>query len=468
MGKSSGRVLYIITKLIEPRIQIDESKKRFDNRALLALIVPIIIEQFLVLLVGIADSLMVSYAGEEAVSGVSLVDQLNSVFIRVFTALAAGGAVVASQYIGSRDDKSGSKAAGQLILITSILGAVSALAVLAFGRQIFGALFGSVEPGVLDAGLLYLRISAWSYLFLAVYNACAGLYRSMGKTRELMYVSIMMNAINVTGNAIGIFALHAGVLGVAVPSLISRAFAAVVMLKLAFSGQNPIKVTVKNIFARDVSMIRRILHIALPNGIEDGLFQLAKVALSSIVAIFGTVQIAAYGIAQNFWAMGALFPIAMGPAFITVIGQYMGARDIDGANYYMEKLLRFTYVGGIVWSLSFTVISPIILLVYSLNSGTRQLIILLIVLHNLFNALLAPCAFPLSSGLRAAGDVKFTMFAAIFSTVICRVAFSVLFGIVLNMGVVGVTIAMIIDWCVKAALIYRRYRGKKWTEFRVI
>ena len=460
--------MHTIAKLIEPRAQIDERKKRFDNRALLALIVPIIIEQFLVLLVGIADSLMVSYAGEEAVSGVSLVDQLNNVFIRVFTALAAGGAVVASQYIGSKDRENGSKAASQLILITSLLGAVSALLVLVFGRQIFGALFGNVDAGVLDAGLLYLRLSAWSYLFLAVYNACAGLYRSMGKTRELMFVSLMMNAINVAGNAIGIFALHAGVRGVAIPSLIARAFAAVVMLKLVFGKGNQIHVTLKNLFAKDISMVRRILHIALPNGIEDGLFQLAKVALSSIVAMFGTAQIAAYGISQNFWAMGALFPVAMGPAFITVIGQYMGARDIDGANDYMEKLLRFTYAGGVVWSFSFTVISPLILLVYSLTEETRGLIILLIVLHNVFNALLAPCAFPLSSGLRAAGDVKFTMFAAIFSTVICRVTFSVLFGIILDMGVVGVTVAMVIDWCVKAALIFRRYRSRKWTAFRVI
>ena len=460
--------MHTIAKLIEPRAQIDERKKRFDNRALLALIVPIIIEQFLVLLVGIADSLMVSYAGEEAVSGVSLVDQLNNVFIRVFTALAAGGAVVASQYIGSKDRENGSKAASQLILITSLLGAVSALLVLVFGRQIFGALFGNVDARVLDAGLLYLRLSAWSYLFLAVYNACAGLYRSMGKTRELMFVSLMMNAINVAGNAIGIFALHAGVRGVAIPSLIARAFAAVVMLKLVFGKGNQIHITLKNLFAKDISMVRRILHIALPNGIEDGLFQLAKVALSSIVAMFGTAQIAAYGISQNFWAMGALFPVAMGPAFITVIGQYMGARDIDGANYYMEKLLRFTYAGGVVWSFSFTVISPLILLVYSLTEETRGLIILLIVLHNVFNALLAPCAFPLSSGLRAAGDVKFTMFAAIFSTVICRVAFSVLFGIILDMGVVGVTVAMVIDWCVKAALIFRRYRSRKWTAFRVI
>ena len=277
-----------------------------------------------------------------------------------------------------------------------------------------------------------------------------------------------MNAINVAGNAIGIFALHAGVRGVAIPSLISRAFAAVIMLKLVFGKGNQIHVTLKNIFAKDISMVRRILHIALPNGIEDGLFQLAKVALSSIVAMFGTAQIAAYGISQNFWAMGALFPVAMGPAFITVIGQYMGARDIDGANYYMEKLLRFTYAGGVVWSFSFTVISPLILLVYSLTEETRGLIILLIVLHNVFNALLAPCAFPLSSGLRAAGDVKFTMFAAIFSTVICRVTFSVLFGIILDMGVVGVTVAMVIDWCVKAALIFRRYRSRKWTAFRVI
>ena len=219
-----------LRKLIEPRNPIPLSRQRFDNRALAKLILPIIGEQFLVVLVGMADTLMVSYAGEAAVSGVSLVDQLNNVFILVFTALASGGAVVASQYVGRGDRENGEAAAGQLVMsVTAVAVLLTAVTLLA-GQPIFRALFGAVEPAVHEAGMEYLRITACSFVPLAVYNACAGLYRSMGKTRELLYVSIAMNAINVAGNAIGVFALHAGVAGVAYPTLLSRVFAAVVML----------------------------------------------------------------------------------------------------------------------------------------------------------------------------------------------------------------------------------------------
>lgn len=334
-----------LRKLIEPRNPIPLSRQRFDNRVLAKLILPIIGEQFLVVLVGMADTLMVSYAGEAAVSGVSLVDQLNNVFILVFTALASGGAVVASQYVGRGDRENGETAAGQLVMsVTAVAVLLTAVTLLA-GQPIFRALFGAVEPAVHEAGMEYLRITACSFVPLAVYNACAGLYRSMGKTRELLYVSIAMNAINVAGNAIGVFALHAGVAGVAYPTLLSRVFAAVVMLILTSGKDNVLRLRLRSFFRFDGEMLRRIFRIAVPNGIESGLFQLSKVALSSIVAMFGTVQIAANGVAQSFWSVAALFCTAMGPAFITVIGQYMGAGDVEGADYYMRKLLRLTYLG---------------------------------------------------------------------------------------------------------------------------
>lgn len=115
------RATDMLEKLIEPKTQIPEERKRFSNAAMWALIVPIIVEQFLALLVGIADTLMISHAGEAAVSGVSLVNQLNNVFILVFSALASGGAVVASQYVGIRDQKSGDTAASQLVMITTLI-----------------------------------------------------------------------------------------------------------------------------------------------------------------------------------------------------------------------------------------------------------------------------------------------------------------------------------------------------------
>lgn len=349
----------MLKNLLEPKLQIPEDRKRFSNAELRDLIIPIIIEQFLALLVGIADTLMISHAGEDAVSGVSLVNQLNNVFILVFSALASGGAVIASQYVGSRDKENGVLAASQLVMITTLIAVVMEAVVLLFGRIIFDFLFGQAEPDVLQAGLTYLRISAYSFPFLAVYNGCAGLFRSMGKTKALMDISIIMNAINVVGNAIGVFVLRAGVEGVAYPSLISRVFAAAAMLYLSLNENNPLYVRFRQVFSWNWRMVRRIFHIAVPNSIENGLFQISKVALSSIVAGFGTVQIAANGVAQSFWSMAALFCLAMGPAFITVTGQYMGTNDPEGAVYYMNKLLRITYLGSCLWNLAFFLITPL-------------------------------------------------------------------------------------------------------------
>lgn len=458
----------VLKRIIEPKQQLASDRQRFSNRDLMHLVLPVVAEQFLALLVGIADTLMVSYAGETAVSGVSLVNQLNNVFIFIFNALAMGGSVVASQYIGSRGRKRGVEAASQLLMITVLISVALMTVMLLFGNRIFTALFGVVEAAVYKDGMTYMRISAYSFVSLAVYNSCAGLYRSMGKTKELMYVSFVMNGINVAGNAIGIFVLHAGVAGVAFPSLVSRIFAALVMLALSFQKKNTLYLSVKKVFSWNGNMIRRILRVAIPGGVENGLFQLTKVALSSIVAMFGTVQIAANGVAQSFWSMAALFCLAMGPVFITVVGQYMGANDAAGAEYYMKKLLRITYLGGFVWNVFFLLISPFLLMLYNLRGETVRLIMILVVLHNIFNTLLCPVSFSMSSGLRAAGDVKFNLFSAVFSSVVCRVLFSWLFGIILNLGVIGITIAMVCDWGIKALLVLWRYRSGKWKQFKII
>lgn len=453
---------------IEPKRGIPAERQMFSNTDLRKLIVPIIIEQFLAMLVGLADTLMISYAGEAAVSGVSLVNQLNNVFILVFTALASGGAVVASQYMGRGDREDGSLASGQLVMITTVISVVLTAVALLFSTQILGLLFGNVEPDVMAASKEYLRISAYSFPFLAVYNGCAGLFRSMGKTREVMNVSIVMNLINVVGNAIGIFGLHAGVAGVAWPSFLSRAFAAVVTFVWVFNKDNALYVTWKGLLSWNGGMQKRIFRIAVPNSIESGLFQLSKVALSSIVALFGTTQIAANGVAQSFWSVAALFNSAIGPAFITVIGRYMGAGDREGAEYYAQKLLRITYIGTALWNVVFFVLTFPLLGLFDISAQAKTLVIWLCLMHNIGCSLFSPVAFSLSNGLRAAGDVTYTMFAAIFSTVVCRVAFSYLYGIVLNWGVMGIGLAMVTDWCIKCILIWVRYRGGKWKNFQVI
>ena len=440
----------------------------FSPRDLRAMIVPLFLEQLLVMLVGLADTLIVSYAGEAAVSGVSLVNQFNTIFIYLFTALASGGAVVISQYIGRRAAEDAGEAASQLLSFSSAFSVLIGVLVLLGNERILSALFGKVETDVMDACILYLRISAYSYPALAIYNAGAALFRSIGRTSVTMYLSIASNIINVIGNVIGVFVLKAGVAGVAYPSLIARAFSAVVITWLCFRKQNPVVYRCKWIFRWNGSLMKSILNIAVPNGLENGIFQLVKVALSSIVALFGTYQIAANGVAQSIWSLAALAGVSMGPVFITVIGQCMGNGDTQAADDYFRKLTRITLLISSAWNLMIFLLTPAFLRLYALEPETKQLVIWLVLIHNLFNAVAYPFSGALSNGLRAAGDVKFTMYVSVISTLAVRLLLSWLLGIGLQMGVIGIAIAMVCDWIVRAVIFLWRQKSGKWKTFQVI
>ncbi|MDD3795873.1 MAG: MATE family efflux transporter [Lachnospiraceae bacterium] len=291
----------------------------FTNVQLRKMIIPLFFEQMLVLMVGLADTLVVSYVGEAAVSGVALVNQFNTIFIYLFTALASGGAVVISQYIGKKACADAGESSSQLLLFSAIFSTLIAVLTLIGNERILHLLFGSVEDSVMQACITYLRISAYSYPAIAIYNAGAALFRSIGKTSVTMYLSIVSNTINVIGNLIGVFVLHEGVAGVAYASLMARSFSAVVITVLCFRKKNEVFYRCQWIFQWKQERMKQILKIAIPNGMENGVFQLVKVALSSIVALFGTYQIAANGVAQTIWSLAALAGVAMGPVFITVI-----------------------------------------------------------------------------------------------------------------------------------------------------
>jgi putative MATE family efflux protein len=442
--------------------------KRFSNKDLKNMILPLFLEQLLVMLVGIADTLVISYVGEAAVSGVSLVNQFNTIFIYLFTALASGGAVVISQYIGNDDMETAGDSASQLLLFSTIFSVIIAIVVLIGNKWMLGAMFGKVEPDVMQACITYLKISAYSYPALAVYNSGAAIYRSIGKTSTTMYISIMSNIINVVGNIIGVFVLKAGVAGVAYPSLIARTFSAVVITVICFKKENGVVYSKKSLMRWDSDMMKRILGIAVPNGMENGIFQLVKVALSSIVALFGTYQIAANGVAQSIWSLAALSGVAMGPVFITVIGQCMGNNDIEAAEYYFKKLLKITLIISAVWNLLILVLTPLFLRFYAIEYETKQLVMWLVILHNVFNTVAFPFSGALGNGLRAAGDVKFTMWFSILTTVAVRLVCSWIFAVVLNMGVMGIAWAMCCDWTVKGVIYFIRLRSGKWKQFKVI
>jgi len=440
----------------------------FTNKDLKNMIIPLFFEQLLVMLVGIVDTFIVSFVGESAVSGVSLVNSFNTIFIYLFTALASGGAVVISQYIGRKEQEATNRASGQLLMFSIVFSFILMILVLIFNESLLRLLFGRVENSVMQACITYLRISAYSYPALAIYNAGAALYRSMTKTSTTMYISIASNIINCIGNCIGVFVLHAGVAGVAYPSLIARVFSAVVITFLCFNKTLTTYYEKKHIFVFDAKMLKRVLNIAVPNGIEQGIFQLVKVALSSVVALFGTYQIAANGVAQSIWSLAALVGVAMGPVFITVIGQCMGAKDIDNAHYYFKKLMKITVIFSIIWNVFILLITPLFLQYYQLSSETKHLVFVLVIIHNIFNTIAFPFSGPLSNGLRAAGDVKYTMIVSILSTVVIRGILSIIFGITFNLGVIGIALAMCADWSMRAIVFHLRYQSDKWTQFTVI
>ena len=439
----------------------------FSNKQLKDMILPLLMEQFLLMLVGLADTMVVSYAGEAAVSGVSLVNSFNTIFINLFTALASGAAVVVSQYIGRRDMKMASESSSQLLMVATVFAVVISIPVLIWKVPLLKGLFGKVEPDVMEACKTYLRISVYSFPALGIYNAGTALYRSIGKTSVTMKISIVSNLINVAGNLIGVFVFRAGVAGVAYPSLIARTFSAVVITLLCFR-EKEVRYVGRWIFQWNRELLKKMLSIAIPNGVESGIFQFVKVALSSVVALFGTYQIAANGISQSIWSVAALISVTMGPVFITVIGQCMGAGDIRQAEYYFRKLTKVTVCISVAWNTLIFLITPLLIKIFAVSRQTGQMILYLVLIHNIANAVVFPFADPLGKGLRAAGDAMFTMGISLFTTIGVRLILSILLGIVLDLGVIGIALAMCLDWTVRGVIFWIRFRQGKWKTYRVI
>ena len=314
----------------------------------------------------------------------------------------------------------------------------------------------------------YLLITTLSLPALAIYDAGAALCRSIGKTNVTMYISIASNIINVAGNCIGVFQLHLGAAGVAYPSLISRIISAVAVTVFCFYKKNQIRYKAADIFSCDGILLKKIMGIAVPNGVENGIHQLVKVALSSMVALFGTYQIAANGVAQSIWSLASIMGLAMSPVYTTVIGQCMGAKDVDSANFYFRKLNKITLILSILWNILIFALTPLIVHYSAISQEAKYLVVWLVLINNIFNGLAYPFAGSLGNGLRVAGDVKFTMIVSITLTIAARLLFSALFGLWLNFGVIGVAIGMSIDLVFRGAVFIRRYRSQKWTKFQLV
>lgn len=440
----------------------------FSSEQLRKLIYPLIMEQILAITVGMVDTVMISYAGEAAVSGVSLVDMINNLLINIFAAIATGGAVIISQYLGSQDKARASKAATQLITVAFAIATGFMVISLAGNRLILRLLFGTIEADVMKSASIYFMISAWSYPFLAVFNASAAIFRSMGNAKISMEISVGMNLFNAIGNAILIFGCSMGVAGAALSTFVARVLGAIVLLALAMKKDNEVKVNRKQLTVWDSNMVRKILHIAIPSGVENGIFQLGRVLVVSIIALFGTSQIAANAVANSLDSMGCIVGQAMNLAMITVVGQCMGAQDKEQAVYYTKKLWKLTYLFTLAVNACILLSLPWLLKLYSLSAEASRYAYILVMIHDGMAIFLWPTSFTMPNALRAAGDVKYCMIVSIGSMCVFRLLFSVIFGIGLGWGAIGVWIAMVMDWIFRCILFIWRFRQGKWLEYKVI
>ena len=432
----------------------------FSQKELLVLAVPLLVEQLLEVTVGMDDTIMVSRCGEAAISGVSLVDMINNLIIVLFAALATGGAVVVSQYLGAKERGNADKSAGQLLLLSGLSGMVIGAVCFVLARPMIRLFYGSIDADVLDAGVKYLQIIALSYPFLALYNGGAALFRSIGNSKISMQISFLMNIINIVGNAVCIFGFKMGVDGVAWPSVVSRVVAAALILRKCY--REDAVLTVPKTLRLDGGMAKRILGIGIPSAFENSLFVVAGTDAAPHHRDHGktdglarddthAVQIVGHGVGCNLHR-------AEGGDH----AHHQNASGLEQAVYYTRKLLLWAYITMGLSNGAILLFLRQLVGIYALSGETMELAITLVTIHAGCAIIFWPLSFVLPNALRAANDVKFTMVVSILSMACWRLGFSYLLCVRMGWGAVGVWVAMVIDWTCRVTCFVLRFRSGAW------
>lgn len=455
-----------IQKGIQMKVQksIEQGKLLFTNQDLKKLLIPLIIEQLLVMAVGMIDVMMISFVGEDAVAGVSLVDTVNVLIINMLTAFATGGAVVAGHYLGEKKHIKACQAGWQLVYFCILSSAVIMLLFIGLRNWILGTVFGSITETVRYNADEYLVITALSIIPLAIYNAAGALFRAMGNSKITMWVSLLMNVINVIGNAIFIYICRWGVGGAAFATTISRFVAAGILLALLFRKDGVISLFGQVNWKLDFHIIKKILYIGVPNGLENSFFQLGKILLLSLTATFGTVSVTANAVCNTIAAFNVLPCQAVNYATVSVISVCIGARDYEQAKLNMKKLMKIAYLSVIIFSVAIIGLAKYIVIPYNLSPETAKLTIQVFSYHALMAVFLWIPSFTMPNFLRSANDVMFAMVVAIASMWIFRIALAYVFSYYFHLGLLGIWIAMTVDWAFRAACYMIRYWSGAWKK----
>ena len=440
----------------------------FTNRMIRSLLIPVVLEQLLNSIMGTADTMMVSNVGSAAISAVSLVDSINILVIQAFSALAAGGAIVCAQYIGQQNQERANESARQVLFIITLISIVVSAICLGFKKPLLRLIFGSVEADVMRASEIYFFYTALSFPFIALYDVAASIFRAQDNTKGPMTISMISNIMNIVGNAIMIWGFHMGVAGAAIATLISRIFCALVVLIQLRRDRQPIVVRDYLKIRPDWLMIGRILGIGIPSGVENSMFQLGKLAIQSTVSTLGTVAIAAQAMTNILENLNGIAGIGVGVGLMTIVGQCMGANRKDEAVYYIKKLSVIAEVTIIVSCLLVFILTRPVTMLGGMEKTSADMCWHMVMWITIVKPIMWVLAFVPAYGLRAAGDVKFSMISSCAVMWLCRFCLSVLLIRGLGFGPMGVWIGMFADWTVRAVLFTWRFHSRKWLEHKVI
>ena len=440
----------------------------FSNRMICSILVPVVLEQLLNSIMGTADTMMVSNVGSAAISAVSLVDSINVLVIQAFSALAAGGAIVCAQYIGQKNKERANESARQVLFIITAISVVVSLICLIFQKPLLRLIFGSVEAEVMRASETYFFYTALSFPFIAAYDSAASIFRAQDNTKGPMIISMISNVMNIVGNAIMIWGFHMGVAGAALSTLISRIFCAVVVLIQLRRDRQPIVVRDYLKIRPNWNMIRRILGIGIPSGVENSMFQLGKLAIQSTVSILGTAAIAAQAMTNILENLNGIAAIGVGIGLMTIVGQCMGAGRKDEAVYYIKKLCMIAEVTIIVSCLTVFALTKPVTILGGMEKESADMCFHMVMWITIIKPLVWTMAFIPAYGLRAAGDVKFSMITSCITMWACRFCLCVFLIRVMGFGPMGVWIGMFADWTIRGSIFAWRFHSRRWLEHRVI
>ncbi|MCI5760081.1 MAG: MATE family efflux transporter [Eubacterium sp.] len=448
--------------------RINWNNLTFTRAELWKLLYPLMLEQLLTSFMGMADTMMVTRAGSEAISAVSLVDSINILVIQILSAMAAGGTIICSQYIGHKDFKKCNAAARQVVLTVLMISIPLALLCLILRRPLLRLVFGSVDPAVMKNGVTYFFYTSISFPFLALFESGAAFYRAGGNSRFPMTLSVISNCLNIFGNAVLIFGFDMGVAGAAISTLLSRIFSAVVIFCFLRKPRQPIVIDHYLRIRPDFRMIQKVLSIGVPSGIENGMFQFGKLAIQSSVSTLGTINIAANAMMIILENLNGIGGIGIGIGLMTVVGQCIGAGRVEEAKYYIVKISMIAEVVVLVSCAIVFVIAKPVMWLAGMDPEAADICFNMLIYVSIVKPIVWIPAFIPAYGMRSAGDVKFSMIASSITMWCCRVLVTTVLIRVLGFGPIAVWIGMSLDWLVRGIVYSLRYRSGKWLNHTVI